>query len=193
MNHSLVHSSPKGSLLCHSGGLPSSSLAGTFSPQFLIATDIHQMKSRLECVFFKILKSNCSRNVIGLTFGVCLKMQQQLSQPFINLKRQAGTEIVYGLKRKISSKGKEIEISWMCVWERERERERERKRDTVKDLATTHRHLGSMSPRWVLWFIMLCRKSTSAPRKDVGWPHTVRIFVKSRSSLLVSSTLTGGC
>lgn len=71
------------------------------------------MKSQLECVFFKILKSNYSLNVVGFTFCICLKMQKQLSQSFINLKRQADTEIVHGPKRKISSKGKEIEISWM--------------------------------------------------------------------------------
>lgn len=49
------------------------------------------------------------------TLFVYLKMQQRSSQPFINLKRQAASKIVYGPERKISSKDKEIEISWIEV------------------------------------------------------------------------------
>ena len=111
MNRSVVHFPLGGSLLHHSGCFLSSSLAEAFPPQFLIFTDIQQMKSQLECVFLKILKPNCRLHVVGLTFCVHLKMQQQLSQSSINLKRQAATEIVYGPQKKISSKGTERGIS----------------------------------------------------------------------------------
>lgn len=125
------------------------------------------MKSRLQCVFCKRLKSNCSLNVVGLTFCLCLKMQQQLSQSFINLKRQAGTEIVYGPQRKISFKGKKIEISWM------------RERGMVKALASTHKHLDSKSPRWVLsLFVTVCRYSPSTPPEGAGWPHTGKLCAR---------------
>lgn len=89
-------------------------------------------------VFFKILKSNCSHNVAGHTFCICLKMQQPLSQPFINWKGQAATKIGGGLERKIGSEDKEIGIRWVS------------ERGMVKALANTHRHLNLVPPTWVL-------------------------------------------
>lgn len=85
-----------GSLLHLTGCSLLSSLAEAFSPQFLIFTDTHQMKSPLKCVFFKTLTPNRSLHVAGLTLRVHLKIQQQLSRSSISLKRQAATKIVYG-------------------------------------------------------------------------------------------------
>lgn len=134
-------------------------------------TDIHHMKSQLKCVFFKILKSNGSLHVVGRTFCVCWKVQQQLSQPFINLKRQAATEIVYGPERKISSKDKEIEISCEKGWEA-----------WFKALVPAHRRLSS-SPQGGFWFLSWSSVSTSP--KGADWPHTEKLFVRSNKVLVL--------